>query len=104
MFMAHRRARTHGCGKPPNIVGTVASPVVAVRGLRMAYDRVVVLEDIDLTVAAGEIVAVTGVNGAGKSTLLTCLAGLRSPAGHCVRARPSATQHRGVLAQRGARR
>jgi ABC-2 type transport system ATP-binding protein len=81
---AHRRARTHRYGKPPNIVGTVASPVVAVRGLRMAYDRAVVLEDIDLTVAAREIVAVTGVNGAGKSTLLTCLAGLRRPAGGTV--------------------
>lgn len=50
------------------------------RGLRMAYDKVVVLEDIDLTVTAGEIVAVTGVNGAGKSTLLSCLAGLRRQA------------------------
>ncbi|MFY9863762.1 MAG: ATP-binding cassette domain-containing protein, partial [Trebonia sp.] len=58
----------------------MADPVVAVRGLRMAYGSVVVLEDIDLTVAAGEIVALTGVNGVGKSTLLSCLAGLRRPA------------------------
>jgi len=54
--------------------------VVALRGLRMAYGSVVVLDGIDLTVAAAEIVAVTGVNGAGKSTLLSCLAGLRRPA------------------------
>lgn len=54
--------------------------VVAVRGLRMAYGSVVVLEDIDLAIAAGEIVAVTGVNGVGKSTLLSCLAGFRAPA------------------------
>jgi ABC-2 type transport system ATP-binding protein len=46
----------------------------------MAYGSVVVLEDIDLTVTAGEIVALTGVNGVGKSTLLSCLAGFRSPA------------------------
>ena len=39
----------------------------------------VVLEDVDLAVAGGEIVAVTGVNGAGKSTLLSCLAGLHRP-------------------------
>jgi ABC-type multidrug transport system ATPase subunit len=58
----------------------VADPVVAVRGLRMAYGSVVVLEDIDLTVTAGEIVALTGVNGVGKSTLLSCLAGFRRPA------------------------
>ncbi len=57
-----------------------AATVVAVRGLRVAYGSVVVLADIELTVTAGEIVAVTGVNGVGKSTLLTCLAGLHRPA------------------------
>jgi len=46
----------------------------------MAYGSVVVLEDIDLTVAAREVVALTGVNGVGKSTLLSCLAGFLSPA------------------------
>ena len=46
----------------------------------MAYGSVVVLEDIDLTVRAGEIVALTGVNGVGKSTLLSCLAGFRRQA------------------------
>jgi ABC-type multidrug transport system ATPase subunit len=58
----------------------VTDPVVAVRGLRMAYGSVVVLEDIELTVAAGEVVALTGINGVGKSTLLTCLAGFRRQA------------------------
>jgi ABC-2 type transport system ATP-binding protein len=43
----------------------------------MAYGKVVVLEDLELTVAEGEIVALTGVNGVGKSTLLSCLAGFR---------------------------
>jgi ABC-2 type transport system ATP-binding protein len=62
----------------------VADPVVAVRGLRMAYGSVVVLENIDLTVAAGEIIALTGVNGVGKSTLLSCLAGFRRPAAGTV--------------------
>jgi ABC-2 type transport system ATP-binding protein len=46
----------------------------------MAYGSVVVLQDIDLTVTAGEIVALTGVNGVGKSTLLSCLAGFRHQA------------------------
>jgi ABC-type multidrug transport system ATPase subunit len=54
--------------------------VVAVRGLRVGYGSIVVLADIELTVTAGQIVAVTGVNGVGKSTLLTCLAGLHRPA------------------------
>jgi ABC-2 type transport system ATP-binding protein len=52
---------------------------VAVRGMRVGHGSFVVLEDVDLTVADGEIVAVTGVNGAGKSTLLSCLAGLHRP-------------------------
>jgi ABC-type multidrug transport system ATPase subunit len=54
--------------------------VVSVRGLRLAYGSIVVLEDVDLSVGQGEVVAVTGVNGAGKSTLLSCLAGFRRPA------------------------
>jgi ABC-2 type transport system ATP-binding protein len=46
----------------------------------MAYGSVVVLEDVDLTVTTGEVVALTGVNGVGKSTLLSCLAGFRRQA------------------------
>lgn len=46
----------------------------------MAYGSVVVLEDVDLIVAEGEIVALTGINGVGKSTLLSCLAGFRRQA------------------------
>jgi len=58
--------------------------VVSVRGMRVAYGSVVVLADVELTAAAGEILAVTGVNGVGKSTLLSCLAGLRRPAAGTV--------------------
>jgi ABC-type multidrug transport system ATPase subunit len=58
----------------------VAAQAIAVRGIRVAYGSSVVIDDVDMTVAKGEIVAVTGVNGAGKSTLLRCLAGLRRPA------------------------
>ena len=50
----------------------------------MAYGKVVVLEDIDLTVSEGEVVAITGVNGVGKSTLLSCLAGFRPPSAGMV--------------------
>jgi len=50
----------------------------------VGYGSFVVLEDVDVTVADGEIVAVTGVNGAGKSTLLSCLAGLHRPSAGTV--------------------
>jgi ABC-2 type transport system ATP-binding protein len=62
----------------------VADFVVEVRGLRMAYGKVVVLEGIDLAVSEGEIVALTGINGVGKSTLLSCLAGFRQAAAGSV--------------------
>ena len=49
----------------------VTDLAVVVRGMRLGYGQFVVLDEVDLTVAEGEIVAITGVNGAGKSTLLS---------------------------------
>jgi ABC-type multidrug transport system ATPase subunit len=66
------------------VVG-VSELVVEVHGLQVSYGSVVVLEDVGLSAAPGEIVAVMGVNGAGKSTLLSCLAGLRRPSGGSIR-------------------
>jgi heme ABC exporter ATP-binding subunit CcmA len=48
-------------------------------GLRRSYGRRRVLRDLDLTLAAGEAIAVAGPNGAGKTTLLRLLAGLARP-------------------------
>ncbi|HVO22326.1 MAG TPA: ABC transporter ATP-binding protein [Candidatus Margulisiibacteriota bacterium] len=48
-----------------------------VRNLAVTLGRRRVLEDIDLTLAGGRVVALLGANGAGKTTLLRALAGLQ---------------------------
>ncbi|MEY9931497.1 NitT/TauT family transport system ATP-binding protein [Catenulispora sp. GP43] len=61
--------------------GTAAPVAVRLSGVFKAFgrDAVPVLEDIDLEVAAGELVCVLGASGCGKSTLLNLIAGLETP-------------------------
>jgi polar amino acid transport system ATP-binding protein len=48
-------------------------PLLRVRGLRKTYGDRVVLDDVDLDVAAHDVVCLIGSSGSGKSTLLRCL-------------------------------
>jgi D-xylose transport system ATP-binding protein len=51
------------------------TPLVELRGIHKAFGGVHAVEDVSLTVFAGEVVALLGHNGAGKSTLMKMLAG-----------------------------
>ncbi len=50
--------------------------VLQLAGLKAGYGRHTVLKDIDLSVFAGDCVALLGESGSGKSTLSRCIAGL----------------------------
>ena len=56
-------------------------PILEVRGLHKSYDdgRIEALRGVDLKIAAGEFLAISGPSGSGKSTLLQLLGGLDTP-------------------------
>jgi branched-chain amino acid transport system ATP-binding protein len=53
--------------------------MLEIRKLSTGYGGFDVVHDIDLTVNAGEIVALIGANGAGKSTLVKTISGVLAP-------------------------
>ena len=76
-------------------------PALQARGLHRFYRRdgrvdaeVAALRDVDLSVHAGEMVAVVGPSGSGKSTLLGILAGLDEPDGGTVMIAGERMSHR----------
>ncbi len=52
---------------------TDGKAILDVRGLRKSFGGSAVLQDISLSVAQGDVVAVLGPSGSGKTTLLRCL-------------------------------
>ena len=54
-------------------------PVLEVKGLTRDFGGLRALNELDLTVNEGEIVALIGPNGAGKTTFFNCVTGIYKP-------------------------
>jgi len=86
---------------------TIQSPVaIRVAGLRKSYDKLLVLDGIDLEVAEGTVFALLGPNGAGKTTMVRILSTLIAGdggevliGGHDVAREPDAV--RGIIGVTG---
>ncbi len=63
----------------PTQTSSSTGTVLSLRGITKTFGAVAALTDIDMDVAAGEVVAVVGDNGAGKSTLVKVLSGVHLP-------------------------
>jgi fructose transport system ATP-binding protein len=59
-------------------------PVLEAKNIVKTYGRVVALDDSNLQLFPGEVLAVVGDNGAGKSTLIKCLTGAEIPDGGSI--------------------
>src|SRR5271155_3108758 len=68
-------------GEPPG----AAAPILATADLAVHFGGLRALNNVNLTVAPGEIRAIIGPNGAGKSTLFNCLTGVQRPTAGRIR-------------------
>jgi branched-chain amino acid transport system ATP-binding protein len=66
---------------------------IAVERVHAAYGAVRVLEDVSLTVNAGETVVLLGTNGNGKSTLMKCIMGMVRPSAGSVTVEIDGARH-----------
>jgi sulfonate transport system ATP-binding protein len=76
MTMAQPRVRNRAFAAPSLSV----APTVRLNGFTRRFGDNVVIDNLDLTIAPGEFVALLGASGSGKTTLLRTLAGLDSAA------------------------
>lgn len=80
---AHGHAATPSTTPQPPCGGT--TPVIELRDVSFAYGDRDVLANVNLTVKAGDFMAVVGPNGGGKTTLVKLILGLLAPKTGTVR-------------------
>jgi ABC-type multidrug transport system ATPase subunit len=66
------------------VASPTAPPALRAANLTKAYGELVALEPLDLSVPAGQRLALVGHNGSGKTTLIKMAAGLLEPTGGTV--------------------
>ncbi len=78
-------------------------PLLSVTGVGVRFGHLIALDDVDLQVREGEIIALAGDNGAGKTTLVRVISGDIAPSagtiildGAPVAADPPAARRRGI--------
>ncbi len=69
-------AEASSAGKPGRDAVRQHGATLAIRNFTKRFPGVLAVDDLDLTVEPGEILALLGQNGAGKSTLIKALAGV----------------------------
>ena len=70
---------------PPPEHESDSHPLLETVALSCARGERVLFENLDVSIAAGEVVQVLGENGSGKTTLLRILCGLQPPSGGHIR-------------------
>ena len=66
--------------------GCAPCPGLVIDGLALRYGPRVIFEDLSLTIAGGQFVALLGTSGVGKTSLLKIIAGLAKPSAGTVQA------------------
>ncbi|MEM9653388.1 MAG: ATP-binding cassette domain-containing protein [Actinomycetota bacterium] len=71
--------------RPPTDEPPPTTPIVEVNGVVVRFDALTAVNDVSLSINAGEVRGLLGPNGSGKTTLVNVIATLRRPTAGTVR-------------------